>query len=122
MFLRIRKQLAAPTFADDEDKTRIASWLTAILYIASAVAIIYIVLSPLIAPKAVLAVAINCVMLIIYSGILILIRRGHVSFASLIFSWLLWLIVTLSVFAYGSILSPGFLCYFGIIAVIGLFF
>ena len=116
----LREQLAPPTFADDEDKTRIAWWLYIILLLAAAVALLYSLLSPFIDPKPAQAVAINCAMLAIYGGIMVLLRKGYVALAGMIFSLLLWLTVTLSVAAYGSVLSPGLLNYFGTIAIAGL--
>ncbi len=116
----LREQLAPPTFAGDEDKTRIARWLYIILLLAAAVAFVYSLLSPFIDPKPAQAVAANCVMLAIYGGMLVLLRKGYVALASTIFSSLVWLVVTLSVAAYGSVLSPGLLNYFGAIAIAGL--
>jgi PAS domain S-box-containing protein len=50
----------------------------------------------------------------------LLLRRGRVAFASIVFSSLTWLVVTMSVVAYGSVVSPGLLNYFGTIAIVGL--
>src|SRR5262245_14481498 len=120
MYERLRTQLAPPTFADDEDKTRTAKWLNVSLLTCSAVAVVYCLLAPFIDPMPAQAIAVNCVMLASYGGIRLLLRRGRVAFASILFSSLVWLIVTMTVVAYGSVLSPGLLNYFGTIAIVGL--
>jgi PAS domain S-box-containing protein len=119
MLNQISHQLAPPVF-EDEDKTRIARWLNAILLVCVFVAIFYSFLAPFIDPNPLQAIAINGIMLAIYASILILLRRGRVALASMTFVWLMWLIVTLAVLAYGTILSPGFVCYFAVIAIAGL--
>ena len=120
MYTWFRSQLAPPKFVGNDDKTRIARWLNIILLTGAAVAITYSLLSPFIDPKPVQAIAANGVMLALYGSMLILIRRGRVALAGVLFSSLVWLIVTVSLVAYGSVVSPGLLSYFGTIAIAGM--
>jgi len=116
-----RTQITPPKFPEDDEKTRVARSLNIVLLVGVFAAGTYVLLAPFIDPKPFQAVVANMGMLVIYTSMLILIRRGHVAQAAVIFSSIMWLAVTLSVAAYGSVIGPALVSYFTVIAIAGLF-
>lgn len=122
MLNTLRKVLAAPTFPDDENKTRSAYYINAVtLFSASAMFILFIV--------RVLFLRINVIDLsnLIVLGIVgvqaivwIMMRSGAVQLAGYVNIIMVWLAGTLLAFTGSGLRGSGFLSYFVIILLAGL--
>ncbi|HEY0138742.1 MAG TPA: histidine kinase dimerization/phospho-acceptor domain-containing protein, partial [Nannocystis sp.] len=101
----LRRLLAAPTFADEED-TRVASLLRTILLGSAGISAV--------AGLAQFAgLGHRQPILLIYAGVVVLslglfalVRRGHIQLAGTGFLLVLWVAITLGVLTYGGIRSP----------------
>ncbi|MFL7791866.1 MAG: methyl-accepting chemotaxis protein [Anaerolineae bacterium] len=125
MWKRIRK-LTAPPFFEDEDKTRKARMLNAILW---AMLVILLILSPfLLAPvkdqetqaaftSNVLTLA---VALPVFIGLIVLMRYGYVQLASAVLATFFLVVLTTSLFMFGGIRNPTSAGYLLVILMAGL--
>jgi PAS domain S-box-containing protein len=102
MIERIRTRLAPPVF-EDEEKTRIAGLLNTILLSVMAFALIYGFIALFLYDNPVPLLASVGVVVVLWSVALVLIRRGHVRPAALLFLSVLWVIVTFVAIAYGGV-------------------
>jgi GAF domain-containing protein len=119
MLTWIRQFLAAPVF-EDEDKTRVASMLNTILLTVLALAVTYSIFSLIAYPNPVPRLAMIGVVVLLVLGALFLMHHGRVQSASMLFSSMLWVIVTLIAIVSGGVLTTGSLSYIAVILVAGL--
>ncbi|MDY6875837.1 MAG: ATP-binding protein [Chloroflexota bacterium] len=119
MLTRTIQFLAAPVF-EDKDKTRIASLLNTILLATLAIVVIYGLVSLVVYsnPMPVL-MSIGLVVLLTLSALLMT-RRGHVQLASVVLSFVLWVVITFGSFAFGGVQGPGLSGYSVVILIAGL--
>ena len=102
MWDNIRRLLAPPVFAGDEEKTRVAALLNATLWILIAGAVAFIPIAPFL-PTLVQALPIIALLMLVYVASLWLTRRGHVSAATLLLLMGLWAtMIAVSVFYGGT--------------------
>jgi GAF domain-containing protein len=106
MLSRARQLLRPPLFADDEEKTRIAGLLHAILVFVLAVGLVFPVIVLVIDPQSLWFNLVAAAILVLGTvGLFFLLRRGRVRLASALFSALFLGVVTVSVMTYGGIRS-----------------
>jgi methyl-accepting chemotaxis protein len=118
MLAKVKHLLAAPTFEDDE-KTRVAKGLNAILLLILAVVTVYaitLLASPNWAHGLATAGSITALSL----GMLVLTRRGHVRLAGVILSSTLWIVLTVFIYLTGGVRGISIGRYFGVILISGL--
>lgn len=97
--------LRPPVFADEE-QTRVARLLYTILLTLIVVDAFYLIVLPLIGgPQLGLSLILVSAILIIYLGMLALIRQGRVRFTSLLLTGLIWTILALVALADGGMLA-----------------
>ena len=116
---RIAHIFNAPTF-EDEDKTRTASLLNTILLTMLALAVVYLGVGPIIDPNPLPSLIGDAITIVVYITALVLMHRGWVQLASILFSITLWLMITLVAIGYGGVTTPAFFSYFTGIVVAGL--
>ena len=107
MLTRIRLWLAPPVFENDEEKTRIASVLNAILLVYLVIAL----LSALFAlPASDIGFLVGTLSILVMAGLtfgpLFLMRRGRVRLAAGIFVSTMWILCTGVIFVSGGVFSP----------------
>jgi signal transduction histidine kinase len=119
MKTRLGRLIAAPVFEGDEEKTRIARLLNAILFIVFGLVAIYTVIT-LITDLNLVGLAVEGSMILVSLGLLLFIRRGYVRLASWILSLLLWGIISVGTYYYGGLLGSGVASFFGIVLIAGL--
>lgn len=119
MWDNIKRLLSPPFFAEDEEKTRAAALLNAILwifvFICIAAGIFFLFL-----PNPELSVPLVGGFLLGNAGLLWLMRRGHVSAASLSFLIIFWLLMTAVCVFLGGTHSATYWSYIVIVVVAGL--
>jgi GAF domain-containing protein len=119
MFARIRRLLAPPVFKGDEDTTRMARLLNAVLLSFLGAVFVYgIIAIALPNPQA----ALPLVGLVIVMNLVafFLMRRGRVQAASLLFSSAVWLFLTAVAVLFGGVSGPAFFGYIVVVVVAGL--
>ncbi|HLG13818.1 MAG TPA: ATP-binding protein [Blastocatellia bacterium] len=102
----IRRVLAPPVFQGDEDRTRTAAHLNAIVLGALAVIVLYTVVVAVIAPPS--RPMWNVARVVFLIGVLILMRRGHVRLACSLGVTAAWVVQILSAASNGGVRTPGF--------------
>ncbi len=117
--LALRKFLAPPVFAD-EDKTRTASLLHAILLTILAGIALYVVIMVTLVPDLARDVQFVIIPLPIMLGLYLLMRRGHVELASGLLAAALWINLTIAASLADGLYSPAFDTYIAIIIIAGL--
>lgn len=115
----LRRWLSPPTIADDEEQTRIAALLNTILLTLLAFGAGYTVASPLLVMTLRQGLHANVGTLLVYLGLLLLLRRGLVRAVCGLFVSLHWLMATLVAISYGGVVTPALLSYFSTIVVTG---
>jgi GAF domain-containing protein len=124
MLTRIRRLFAAPVF-EDEDQTRAAGVINAVLLIFVALAVGMTAWLPVaygmpLSPDQVFVLLSAATAGIILIGLLLLLRRGHVQLISVVLSSLLWVIPTVYIYAIGGIGDIAIIVYFPVIILAGL--
>ena len=119
MLARIRKILSSPVFRDDDEKTRLAGILNAILWIVIFTVVVFTIPAFIIAPTF-KRVALELTLLLIAVGTVILMRRGQVRAASIVLSSVLWFAVSLGTYLSGGLRGSTLSSYFGITIIVGL--
>jgi len=119
MWDRVREYLSPPIFQDDEDKTRAASFLNTILLIVISIVVLFSSLT-FILTLSIGRIAIELFIILVSLGILLLMRRGHVRMASMIFSGSLLIIVSIGTYLSGGFGGSTMSAYMGIIIITGL--
>ncbi len=114
------KQVLAPPIFEDAEKTRIAYALNIIVLTVLALAVIFSIFSIMVIPDQWVIVIPESALVLVGLGILSLMRRGYVRFASSLFSLVLWVIITLVTITSGGVRTPGFSTYTTVILIAGL--
>ena len=94
----LKKLLAAPVFEGEDDKTRVAGVLNAILLILFAAAAVVPVTTHLLIKPDLYVLVVGTVAAVGFLGLLILLRRGHVRAVSVLLTSLFFLTVTFSLY------------------------
>ncbi len=119
MWENIKRLLSPPVFAGDEEKTRVAALLNAILwifiFICFAAALLFLFL-----PNPELSMPLVGVFLLVNAGLLWMMRRGHISAASLWFLIGFWILMTAVCVFLGGTHSATYWSYVVIVVVAGL--
>lgn len=120
MASRIKQFLSPPVF-DDQEQTRTAKLLHTILLITLACGLTVPVILTLVDPYG---VAVNSSIMLILTvstvGLMWMSHRGYVKLAGLILAFILFIIVTYTIFMYGGIHDPTIYVYMLIIVIAGL--
>ncbi len=119
MLGQIRRHLAPPVF-EDEEQTRTAGLLNTILLTVLVLSIGFMILAPVTSPNPLFSWAFTGALVLTQLGALRLMRRGRVRLASLMFSTMLWLLVTASAVLAGGVRSSSFGVYTLLILIAGL--
>jgi len=120
MVMWFKKLFAAPVF-EDEDKTRAASLVNAILLIVLALMIVFPPITAIAAPsEAGITSAAGLTMGVIVLGLLFLTRRGHVRAVSVLLTGTFLVMVTWSIYSYRGVRDLTITGYFLVIALAGL--
>ncbi len=101
----LRRLLAAPTFADEED-TRVAQILHAILLGCAGISFTALVVQIAIIGQREPILAIYPVVIALSLGLLVLVHRRQLQLAGSAFLLVLWAVITLGALTYGGIRSP----------------
>ncbi len=115
----MRHLIAPPVFENDEDKTRIARLLNAILLTAVAATVMLIIATPLASSDLGAPWLLESVLVLLELSALVLMRRGHVQLASALFTSGAWAYVTLVVFTFGGVRSPNMVSYVTVVLIAG---
>ncbi|MEJ5309525.1 MAG: GAF domain-containing protein [Anaerolineae bacterium] len=119
MLENIKRLLSPPVFAGDEEKTRVAALLNAILwifiFICIAAALFFLFL-----PNPELSLPLAGVFLLVNAGLLWMMRRGRVSTASLLFLLGFWTLMTAVCFFLGGTYSATYWSFVVVVVVAGL--
>jgi GAF domain-containing protein len=117
--LSIRQFFAAPTFVDDESRTRTASLLNVILWANLAVVLLSAFSLPLATTPGRGALVIGLMAWVVIS-VRFLLRSGRVRLSAWLYSLLTWAAVTLLVILSGGVSSPMIASYVEIVIIAGL--
>jgi methyl-accepting chemotaxis protein len=120
MFARIRQSLAAPIFKGDEDKTRVAGMLNAILLTALVLALLFCLAAPIVSPNPLFSIAVTGAIALLLAGALWLMHSGRVQLTSVLLVTLLWAVITGSAVFAGGVHSTSFTIYVLVILMAGL--
>jgi GAF domain-containing protein len=113
--------LKAPTFDGDEEKTRTAGLLNAVLLFVLVAGLTLPVLASVVDPQTLAINALTALVLGVGAlGMLLLLRRGRVHLASILFSALILGMVTMGVMFFGGIRSATAKSYLLVIVMAGL--
>jgi len=119
MWNNIKRLLKPPVFAGDEEKTRVAALLNAILwifvFICAAAALFFFFL-----PNPELSLPLIGAFLLVNAGLLWMMRRGQVSTASLLFLVVFWILMTAVCLFLGGTYSATYWSFVVIVVVAGL--
>jgi hypothetical protein len=115
----IRQLLGAPVFEGDEDKTRVARLLNAVLWAFLVVMLAYGI-STLMFPNPREALSFVGIVIAVDLIAFLLMRRGHVRIASIVFLSTVWLLLTLVALAFGGIDGTAVFGYVVIVVMAGL--
>jgi len=119
IWARFQTLLAPPVFPDDEEKTRVAGFLNAIILIVLLMVVSFASLTFLLTLNF-SRILIELFLVLISLGILLLMRRGYVRRASIIFSSALLIIVSIGTYLSGGFGGTTMSAYIGIIIITGL--
>jgi GAF domain-containing protein len=116
---RITQFLAPPVFEDDEDKTRLARLLNTVLLTELAVVLISSFAIPQAEDILVGALSVG-VMAFLSLGALLVLRLGYVRLAGGLFSFSMWVFVTVMMLVSGGVSSPMTASYILVVSMAGL--
>jgi len=119
LWARLREFLSPPVFPDDEEKTRTASFLNTILLIVLLIVVGFAGLSFFLT-RSFERILIEFFLILVSLGILLLMRRGYVRQASIIFTSALIIIVSVGTYLSGGFGGTTMSAYIGIIIITGL--
>jgi signal transduction histidine kinase len=119
MRARLRKFLSPPVFPEDEEKTRIADLLNAILLSVLFVALVFGMPSIIITPTL-MRTLVELSLILTMIGLLVLLRSGRVRLASALFSSGLLVAVSIGSYMAGGFRGSTMSAYFGIVLIAGL--
>jgi GAF domain-containing protein len=115
----IRQFMGAPVFEGDEDKTRVARLLSAVLWAFLIVMLVYGI-STLAFPNPREALSFVGTIIAVNLIALLLMRRGHVPTASLVFLSTVWLFLSLVALVFGGIDGTAVFGYVVVVVMAGL--
>jgi GAF domain-containing protein len=115
----IKRFFAAPIFEGDDEKTRVASSLNAILLVSLALSVVFGLTALIASPNPAFSLALTSALIPPQLIALLLMHRSRVRLASLIFSAVLWAGVTYSGFRAGGVRSASFTVYTIVILIAG---
>ena len=116
----IRRILEAPAFKGDEEKTRTASLLNIIALACLGVALVIGVAAPFVFPRPDIALAVVSLVLLLMLVSIILVRVGHVQFASVLLFFGLWTSFTILMFLSDGVSSVFAMGYITVTMLAGL--
>ncbi|MFZ5917099.1 MAG: PAS domain-containing sensor histidine kinase [Chloroflexota bacterium] len=117
---RLIKFFAAPVF-EDQEKTRIAGWLQAILLTVLGAAIALPVITTLVDPRPRLTIHLLATLVTAVSiGLLILLHRGYIQSVGLLLSLALWASFTVAIYSYDGVRDVAISGYFFVIILVSL--
>ena len=119
MWVPIRKYLSPPVFPADEQKTRIAGRLNAILLVVLLLAVIFAV-PTFVINQDLNRILVELVLIGTTIGIIALMRRGYVRLASGIFLSILLIVVSIGTYMSGGLRGSILSSYFGVVLIAGL--
>ena len=119
MWARIRKILSPPVFPTDEEKTRIAGMLNAILMVVLLTVVVFALPALIITPN-VRRILVELVLILATVGLLFLMRHGYVRLASVILVSILMVVVSIGTYMSGGMRGSILSAYFGIVLIAGL--
>lgn len=119
MWNNIKRLLSPPVFAGDEEKSRIAALLNAILWIFIVICAVAAVLF-LFLPNQGVSLPLVGAFLLVNAGLLWLMRRGHVSLTSLLFLIVFWSLMTAVCVFLGGTQSASFWSFIVVVVAAGL--
>ncbi|MGD9145161.1 MAG: GAF domain-containing protein [Anaerolineae bacterium] len=114
-----RQLFAAPVFEGDEDKTRVGRLLNAVLWAFMGVMLAYGI-STLLLPNPRDALAFVATVIALSLIAFLLMRRGHVRLASIVFLSTAWLLLTLVALAFGGMDGVAVFGYIVVVVMAGL--
>jgi GAF domain-containing protein len=115
----IRKFMGVPVFEGDEDKSRVARLLSAVLWASLIVMLVYGI-STLAFPNPREALSFVSIVIAVNLIALLLMRRGHVQTASLVFLSTVWVFLSLVALAFGGIDGTAVFGYAVVVVMAGL--
>ena len=118
--LKVLSRLTLNTY--DDDKTRMSKILLPVLFFLAIITLVIIALAPFVHDKPAPLIACGAALLVLYSGLVLMIRHGFTKVAASILVAMLWLFFTSILILGGGIKSTGFINYFIVIVVAGLLF
>ncbi len=116
MWERIKKAFSPPVFEGDEEKTRNAGMLNAILIIVVFLLILFCV-AALVTTPDLMRILIELSLGALAVVMLIILRRGHVRLAGYMFTFKIWALVSLGTYVTGGFRGSVMSAYFGIILI-----
>jgi GAF domain-containing protein len=119
MLRSVKRFITPPVFAD-EDKTRTARTLNAVLVLVFIVVGLYLIITVVFGDD-IYSIILTAATALLTIGMWILMRRGHVQWAGALLSLVLMINVTLAVYINGTIRAPITSAYLLSIAIAGLF-
>lgn len=119
LWTRFRTFISPPVFPDDEEKTRAAGFLNTILLIVLSIVVGFASLT-FILTLSFSRILIEFFLVLVSLGILLLMRRGYVRQASILFSAALLIIVSVGTYLSGGFGGTTMSAYIGIIVITGL--
>ena len=119
MFTNIRKKIAPPIFPEDEEKTRSASLLNAILLIVILMVTLFSILAYSLTPTLD-RILIELILILVAVVVYFLMRLGRVRLASILFSISLLIIVSVGTFFSGGFRGSTLGAYIGLIIITGI--
>ena len=119
IWARFRKMLSPPVFPEDEEKTRVAGFLNTILLIVLLMVVAFASLTFFLTLNFG-RIIIELFLVLVSLDILLLMRRGHIRWASIMFSSALLIIVSIGTYLSGGFRGTTMSAYIGIIIIAGL--
>src|SRR5688500_3754996 len=105
MLDHLRRLLAAPTFADEEE-TRVAAILHTMLLGSAVIGVIAVLVQLLVLGQRQAALLIYPALVLVSVFLLALVRRGHLQLVGSVFLLCLWAAISFGALTYGGIRSP----------------
>ncbi len=119
-FTRVRPLLQSPVFEDDAKKTLAAALLNGLLWFLLIVLVIYVLLIPVLVPDTWWVFPIVLVVILINLSALLVMRSGRIWAASLLFSSMIWLFITIISIFLDGVNGVPFVAYIVVVIICGL--
>jgi signal transduction histidine kinase len=117
-----KRLFTPPVFPEDEEKTRVARLLHIILWTSLLVVGAVTLATPFVEPEPLLSFSFALLgsFALVIAGTLVLVRRGRIFLASIVFLSVVWLMLSFSAFAFGGVNGSSFSAYLVVILIAGL--